>query len=207
MVQPFPLPNATEIVQQVVCVGTKRKPWCSARELNYIRTYAATVDVVDNLPPAVEILPDTPLATGAWVRGTQPLNYTASDNVGVQRGAAIIGGVEQAAHARAALLASPTGPFADPMPCPNGPGQISLRTANLLEGTQPVVVQAQDAAGNTAVSGAVTARIDNTASAARRRRRRGRRSVAQPQRILLGLDEPGRRGSRADHCGELPVVR
>ena len=44
VVQPFPLPNATEIVQQVVCVGTKRRPWCSARELNYIRTYAATVE-------------------------------------------------------------------------------------------------------------------------------------------------------------------
>ena len=40
------------------------------------------------------------------------------------------------------------------------------------------------------------------ASAARRRRRRGWRGVAQPKRLLLGLDESGRGGSRAHRRSE-----
>ena len=164
MVQSFQIPGATRDRP----AGDLRRHEAptvvlGARAELHPHVRSATVEVVDNLPPAVQILPDTPLATGAWVRGTQPLNYTASDNVGVQarrgdhrrRGAS-------GCTTRACVLATPTGPFADPLPCPNGPGQIALRTSDLLEGTQPVVVEAQDAAGNSAVSSAVTARIDNT---------------------------------------------
>jgi hypothetical protein len=158
----FPWPGVTRIVQQVMCKGTRERPWCSGRQLNYLRTKSATFDVVDDIAPTVEILQDTPLATGAWVRGTQPLNYTASDNIGVQLARAYFGGLEKAAHTRDCLLASPKGPFSAPLPCPNGPGQIQVSTLEHVEGTQQLVVQAQDAASNTAFSAPVTARIDNT---------------------------------------------
>jgi hypothetical protein len=160
--QTFDVSGATRIVQRVVCVGKERSNWCSGRGLNYIRTYKASVGIVDDLPPVVEIVQDTPLATGAWVSGTQPLNYTASDNVGVRFARAWFGGQEHAWHDRACVLASPTGPFAHPLPCPNGPGQIGIGTLKLPEGTQQLVVEAHDAAGNTATSAPVTARIDNT---------------------------------------------
>ena len=50
-------------------------------------------------------------------------------------------------------------------PCPNGPGQIVVRTDRLAEGTQQLVVQAEDAASNMASSEPLVARIDNTAPA------------------------------------------
>ena len=59
-------------------------------------------------------------------------------------------------------MASPNGAFANPVPCPNGAGQITVDTRNLPEGTQQLVVQAQDPAGNLGTSAPVAARIDNT---------------------------------------------
>jgi hypothetical protein len=158
----FKIPGATRIVQRVICKGKGRRDWCSARGLNYIRTRHATVELVDDVPPAVGILQDAPLATGAWVSGMQPLNYTAADNVGVQVARAVIAGRERGLHNRACVLAAPTGPFADPLPCPNGPGQIEVGTLELSEGTQPLSVEATDASGNKAASSPVTVRIDNT---------------------------------------------
>jgi hypothetical protein len=96
------------------------------------------------------------------VRGTQLLNYTASDNVGVQTARAVIGGRERGLHTRSCALATPTGPFAHPLPCPNGNGQIEVGTLELTEGTQQLFVLATDAAGNSSASFPVTARIDNT---------------------------------------------
>jgi hypothetical protein len=162
--QTYAIPGATKIVQRVVCVGTKRQNWCSGNEANYINTEEASVVFSDALPPTVEIQQDTPLAQGAWVSGQQPLNYTASDNVGVQRAAALISGVEHAAHDRPCLLASPKGPFTDPVPCPSGPGQMVVRTNEAkTEGTHQLVVEAQDAGGNRTASAPVLARIDSTA--------------------------------------------
>ena len=159
----WPIPHATRIVQRVACVGNRREKWCSARGLNYIRTEAATVQLVDYSPPAVAIVPNTPLSMGAWVSGAQTLNYTASDNVGVLRAAMQINGTERAWHDRPCVLASPGGPFAHPLPCPNGPGRIALDTTDVpTEGTHSLVVRAHDSARNGAASAAVTARIDNT---------------------------------------------
>jgi hypothetical protein len=154
--------GATRIVQRIVCVGRHRGDWCSGRGRNYIRTYKASVGIVDDLLPSVEILPDTPLATGAWVSGTQPLNYTASDNVGIRLARALIDGHEHALHNRACLLAVPTEAFADPLPCPNGPGQMEVGTLRVTDGTHQLVVEALDTAGNAASSAGGVARIDNT---------------------------------------------
>ena len=47
----------------MVCVGSRKQKWCSGRGLNFIRTYQASIDIVDDIPPTVEIVQDTPLAT------------------------------------------------------------------------------------------------------------------------------------------------
>ena len=62
----------------------------------------------------------------------------------------------------ACAFAAPEQTFADRVPCPNGPGQIGVNTTIFPEGTQSLIVQAQDTAGNVGDSPPVTARIDNT---------------------------------------------
>ena len=62
-------------------MGGHGRNTCSARSLNFLRTYKAQVGVADGAPPTVAIAANTPLARGAWVGGFQPLNYNATDNV------------------------------------------------------------------------------------------------------------------------------
>ncbi|MDP8909347.1 MAG: hypothetical protein M3N47_09590, partial [Chloroflexota bacterium] len=159
----YDVAGTTRIVQRVICQGTDGRGSCSARSINYIRTYQAEVGVVDEQPPLATIAPDTPLAGGAWVRGTQPLNYAAHDNVGVRVAQAVaadrIGGTDS----RACSFATPEGAYAIAAPCPNGAGQLTVRTSEFHEGTQHLVVHAQDAAGNVGASPPVLVRIDNSA--------------------------------------------
>ena len=158
----FRVNGSTRIVQRIVCVAGRGSAACSARGGNYIRTYQAEVGIADELAPAAAITADTPLAQGEWVSGTQPLNYDASDNVGVRLAKALISGRAGGTHQRACAFAAPEGPYAQPVPCPNGSGQVTVNTLELPDGSQPLVVQAQDAAGNLGDSAAATARIDNT---------------------------------------------
>src|SRR3954466_5576620 len=158
----FNISGATRVVQRVICAGGNGRKSCSARGSNYIRTYKAEVGIVDTLAPTVGIIGDSALAGGEWVRGTQPLNYDASDNVGVRAAQAVVSGQTGGTQQRQCALATPDGVFANGVPCPNGPGHIDVKTSELREGTQPLVVQAQDTAGNTGTSAEVTARIDNS---------------------------------------------
>lgn len=155
--------GATRIVQRVICEGEPGHPACSARGSNYIRTYQALVGVADAQAPAATITQDTPLTSGAWVSGNQPMHYDAEDNVGVRAAHAVLSGVDGGFDQRSCSMATPNGAFASPAPCPNGPGQISVDTRNLPDGSQQLVVSAQDAAGNVGASAPVVARIDNTA--------------------------------------------
>jgi hypothetical protein len=158
----YSVAGATRIVQRVICVGSSRVRSCSAGGANYIRTYKAVVGIIDVLPPTVGVGADTALARGEWVSGTQPLNYDANDNVGVRVARAFIAGAPVAVQGRSCVLADSSGVYADPIPCVNGPGQLSVDTRRLADGTQPLFVQAEDAAGNVGNSAPVTARIDNT---------------------------------------------
>ena len=79
--------GATQIIQRTIC---KSRNGCLVTRANYVRTEVANVTVADEQPPAVSILPDTPIARGEWVRGDQPLHYSADDNVGVKRGPSMI---------------------------------------------------------------------------------------------------------------------
>src|SRR5207245_1923638 len=100
---------------------------------------------------------DTPLANGAWVSGDQPLNYDAEDNVGVRAALATVGDQASGTDARPCSIATSDGSsYATGAPCPNGPGTLTVKTTKLTEGTQQLVVQAQDAAGNLGTSAPVT---------------------------------------------------
>jgi hypothetical protein len=147
----YDLGGATRIVQRVV--GASSAQFCSARGLNYMQAEAT---VIDTSGPSVTIMPDTPLDRGEWVSGTQAVEYEASDNVGVRGATAYLAGV-------AARPVSRDCNYSQRIPCPNGPGQLNeVDTQNRPEGNQPLYVSAEDAAGNSADSPTVTARIDNT---------------------------------------------
>lgn len=161
----FNVTGSTRIVQRVICQGGGGRRSCSARGTNYIRTYQAVVGVEDDQAPTATAAADTPLGSGAWVSGSQPLNYDAEDNVGIRKVGALVGDQSGGSDQRSCSLATPSGAFADGVPCPNGAGQIAVDTHRLPEGTQQLVVQAQDTAGNIGNSAPVTARIDNTAPA------------------------------------------
>jgi len=157
---PFPraydLGGATRIVQRVVCVGSPKHDFCSARGQNYIRTFSAEATVVDGTAPSVGVVQGSTLTQGQWVRGKQSFNYDASDNVGVKGVVALVGGGSRGSDQRDC-------DYSLRVPCISGPGRIEINTAEAPEGPQPLTVVAEDAAGNRAESGAVTVRIDNTA--------------------------------------------
>ena len=155
----YDIAGATTIVQRVICVGSRKTSFCSSRGLNYIRTFKASATVVDPSPPAISIVQDNAFTRGEWVRGTHSVTYDTWDNSGVRLvrpilAGAALGGTQQ------------TCSFAQVIPCPNGPGHVHVDTRGLGEGTQSLALQAEDAAGNSGISGAVTARVDNTAPGA-----------------------------------------
>lgn len=153
----YDLGGATKIVQRVVCVGAPSAQFCSGRGLNYMQTFTAEATVVDNSGPSVTIVPDTPLARGEWVSATQAVDYEASDNVGVKQVTPYLAG---ASNGPVSLGCD----YSQRIPCPNGAGRLEeVDTQHRPEGTQPLYVTAEDAAGNSANSPTVTARIDNTA--------------------------------------------
>jgi hypothetical protein len=155
----YDIAGATSLVQRVICVGADRKPYCSSRGLNYIRTFKAQATVVDVSPPVVSIVQDNPFTRGEWVRGAQRVVYDAADNTGVRVGRAIVGGLAREEHSRPC-------DYAQRIPCANGSGEIRVDTGTLNEGSQSLVVEAQDAGRNVGASGAVTVRVDNTAPGA-----------------------------------------
>ena len=155
----YDINGATRIVQRIVCVGEHKAPYCSSRGLNYIRTFKAQATVVDVSPPAVSILQDNPFTQGQWVRGRQTVGYVATDNVGVKNARAIVSGLPRAEHYRGC-------DYAARIPCVNGTGSIAVDTTSLADGSQPLAVDALDAADNPGASTPVTVRVDNTAPGA-----------------------------------------
>jgi hypothetical protein len=154
----FNIAGATRIVQRTVCSGSRHKPFCSARSINQVRTYYAQATVADGSPPAVSIVQDNRFTQGAWVNGTQSVTYTASDNVGIKAGVALVGGRE--------IRQDRPCDYTRPIPCTNDPGRVEVDTTKLEEGSQALAVQAVDAADNANASQAVTVRVDRTAPAA-----------------------------------------
>jgi len=153
----YDLGGATKIVQRVVCVGASSGQFCSGRGLNYIQTFTAEATVVDTSAPSVTITPDGPLTRGEWTTGTQAVGYEASDNVGVKQVTAYLAGSAAGTDLRVC-------DYSQRVPCPNDPGHINgVDAQHQPEGSQPLYVSSQDAAGNSSNSATVTARIDNAA--------------------------------------------
>lgn len=155
----FAIAGAAWIVQRTICVGARGEPYCSARGLNYIRTFRTEAVVSDLVAPSVGILQDNPFTQGAWVNGGQTVNYDASDNTGVKLARAVVGETAYGTHARAC-------DYGQRIPCGNGGGAIPIDTTKLAEGTQALSLEALDAADNTGASAPVTVRVDNTAPGA-----------------------------------------
>jgi hypothetical protein len=158
----YPMPGATRIVQRVVCVGSQQSKACSSEGENEIRTYLAEVTLEDVAPPTVTVLADTPLTRGEWVKGDQVVNYDAADNVGVRSAASFVSGAFNNSAQRPCQFANGETTFAVPVPCPNGPGQVVVHADLALEGSQSLVLQVTDPAGNAASAAPVTMRIDRT---------------------------------------------
>ncbi len=139
------------IVQRIDC---RSRDGCSARGENFVRTFKGSAEVVDYTAPSVQITGGA-LASGSWVSGDQAVEYTASDNVGVKEAGIVTSGANRGNTPRQC-------DFTRLVPCANGPGSIGIDTTTVTEGSQPLVVEAYDSAGNPGRSAAVTARIDNT---------------------------------------------
>jgi hypothetical protein len=96
----YDIAGATKVVQRVLCVGSDKTPYCSARNLNYIRTFTAAAKVVDTSPPGVTITQDNPLTRGEWVGGRQQVSFGTLDNVGVRAVRPAFAGVLQGGVSR-----------------------------------------------------------------------------------------------------------
>ena len=160
----FNVSGATRIVQRVICVGGDGRKSCSARgsQLHpHLRGRGR-----DRRRPRADARRSSATrrsARGEWVSGTQPLNYDASDNVGVRTAHAVVSRSDRRYRSSArARSPRPTAPSPTASRARTVPGRSSVDTTRFPEGTQALVVQAQDTAGNIGSSAAVTARIDNT---------------------------------------------
>ncbi|MEJ7788209.1 MAG: carboxypeptidase-like regulatory domain-containing protein, partial [Solirubrobacteraceae bacterium] len=147
--------GTTRLVQRLECRATDG---CSTGGVNRVSTFDAVIRVEDYTQPAVQITGGG-LASGNWVGGRQTLDYTANDNVGVRRVVPVIGGVAAAEGDDRPC------DFSRVVPCTNGPGGIVFQTEERPEGSQNLVLSAEDAANNAGSSQTVTTRIDNTAPA------------------------------------------
>src|SRR5918992_4690519 len=136
----YDISGATKIVQRVVCVGSREAPYCSSRGQNYIRTFKAQAVVEDLSPPAIGIVQDNAFTRGEWVSGMQSVTYDAWENSGVRLVRPILGGVALPDSFRPCDSARL-------IPCTNGPGSVLVDTSVLGEGTQSLVLQAEDAGG------------------------------------------------------------
>lgn len=155
----YDVAGSTRIVQRVVCVGAPSRRFCSARGLNYLRTFKAQAAVTDTSAPGVGVIQDNAFTRGEWVAGAQPVTYDASDNAGVRSARAVVGGAGREGQPRDCN-------YAQRVPCPNGVGQLNVDTRPIPEGSQQLAVTAEDAAGNVGGSAPITVRIDNTAPGA-----------------------------------------
>lgn len=119
-----------------------------------MRTHYLRVRVDDTTAPSVLNL-SGPLASGAWVRGTQNVTFDASDGAGI-----LLSRLRVATSERDSALR-----FCDyrrPAPCTDiSGGAYSFNTAGLQDGQHQVAVEAIDPGGNVG-SATATLRSDNT---------------------------------------------
>ena len=172
----YNIAGTTKIIQRVLCVGGKGKPYCSSRHLNYIRTFRAQAWVADTSAPLVGIQKDTPFTRGEWVNGTQRVNYVAADNVGVRSVRPVVAGHAVPDTQRPCN-------YAREIPCASGPGSVTVDTAQLTRRAP------RDSCSRARMRPATSAISPDNGqdrphrSGSRRRRNRRRRRLAQRERF------------------------
>ncbi|MEA2474102.1 MAG: hypothetical protein QOE06_2017, partial [Thermoleophilaceae bacterium] len=120
-----------------------------------VRIYSATVRVFDDSAPALWDVGSGALTNGAWQRGTQPIGYAGSDNVGLRRTRLWVDGKQLRDDARDC-------DFTRRKPCNDITyDTYSVNTEGLADGQHDLRVEGVDAAGN---SGSLVGgfRSDNT---------------------------------------------
>lgn len=122
-----------------------------------VRLFSATVRVRDDSLPTVNAV-DGALSGGDWVRGSQFIGYSASDNVGIRATHLYVDGARKDDLDRAC-------DFTQRVPCSNlSYARYTVDTQALTDGTHQVRVEAVDTAGN-AQSVTRTIHVDNHAPA------------------------------------------
>jgi hypothetical protein len=142
---PWTVPAGTTRLEQLV--------WCDASQCGPGATFhtqwiAVTVD--DPVPPSFWL--GGSLVTQRWVRGEQELVVSASDNVGIARYSAALGGERRAES----FLCN----YARPRPCDDKWIGAVISTLALPQGANDLYVEVVDGAGNTAQA-VHTVRVDN----------------------------------------------
>jgi hypothetical protein len=139
------------IVQRIACRGARG---CSRASDSFVQTKAATVTLADVASPSVRILGGG-LASGRWVRGVQPVQFTAADNIGVANQALTVDGPVASATTRPCH-------FSRVVPCPNGPGSLRVDSGRFGDGRHRLAVIVRDPSGHAAAA-STTGLFDNHA--------------------------------------------
>jgi hypothetical protein len=168
----WPIEGTSRIVQQLKCAAP-RGDRCSRRSLNYLRTFGMVTTLNDPHIPSINIGAGGDLQAGKWVKDTHPLNYTASDNVGIRSVSAVtMGGSGErtlGTDPRPCAMVQPRGAwnmpaYRDQYPCGDRTtsNSVPANTELAVEGTQTLVMRATDVADNVTASPPITVRIDRT---------------------------------------------
>ena len=151
--------NADSFVVGVLCGNTAGCPtgetaagWHGYQAA--MRTHYLRIRIDDTTPPTVSGL-GGPLASGAWVRGSQTVSFDATDGAGILVTRLRVAGVDRGASWRAC-------DFRRPAPCSNVAGGVhTFNTSELPDGEHELIVDAGDPGWN-AGSATATMRSDNS---------------------------------------------
>lgn len=118
-----------------------------------VQLLAVTLTIDDPSAPGVADL-DGDLWESGWIRGGRSASFSANDNTGIRSTRVTVDGVQLDSESRPCN-------YTQPVPCGGvSERRTALDTATLTDGTHAVVIEAEDAAGNTGqVSRAIA--VDN----------------------------------------------
>ncbi|HEY6815618.1 MAG TPA: hypothetical protein VI168_08780, partial [Croceibacterium sp.] len=129
------------LYQRVLCVNRRGCPLGSDPQA-YILTENLRLEIVDEQAPS-QLAATAGDLFGGWINNDRTLNYTATDE---GSGIKIVRAVNDGGAELGSLTQSCV--FTRPVPCPNGPGSLTVRVDRARQGTQNVALQAFDAADN-----------------------------------------------------------
>ena len=149
---------AGQVIARVRCYAsscTNTTEASASPERGKIVIRGSAVSISDSTMPAVTIVGGS-VTSGGWKRGNQTLTVNASDNVGIRS-------YEAWADGRRVGVADQQGCAytGGTVPCPNGPGTVTINLGELPDGGHTLAGRAIDSAGNTGGSAARRIAVDN----------------------------------------------